>query len=875
MIVFDIVALRPVSVTSLSGTSSGTPTVEQRPGSAFAPGALAGTWSTLPLNLAANATGALRVTMPSGLTCAHALGNRTSTLLVDGALQVLQGVKVTSGAPGAACAWDSLQVTYTDTDGVCASPPPAAFSIVTTVPYTLVATLDDLWRALKNSSILSILVNNHITLNGTELAITRDSVTNQRTLLLEGTTSCGNAATPCSISGAGLSRVLSVQEGVTLRLGHLVLRDGVAPAGQDGGCVNAPCATCSLTLDTLNFNNCSAPTGRGGGLAASGGGTMSATDVLVEFCSAALGGGVFDDGGSLYMTRVTVSGCAATGSSQDDSFSLPGLAGPSGGGIALHNVTGNIVDSSMFDNWATTTDIVLLSNPGFAQARGGGLLMASSAVNITTTVFSGNTAYYGGGVYLFNSSTWLDACVLRDNIATTGDGGGLFAGDCPHVCTTRSLISHNFAGGHTGGGFAALNTYFDIFGSIFGDNAAPNGCGGGVGLDAGAFATVMGDSVLGNNSALSGGGLCCDWCESFTAQNATLYNNQATAGTGGAIYLGSSPSTLLNVTMFANQAPAGGAVSALSTDLNMTGCTVRNNTAYSTHGGALFHDSRSHGTETLVLNNCTFDGNTCNAAGGAVAAFSSASVVATQCWFNNNSMVAASPAGGALMSLDVTSLLVQACNFTWNWVEVSQALGDDAPLGYRDGVFAPGTGSGGAVWIGSDSPVSAVMVGSNFSHNWAATGGGIYLTGSVQFSMDDTYMQHCHAYGDSSEGGGIVTDVHAVSVITDSYFYSNEAVRGGHSWHGASSNTTYVNCTFNENEGKPGDDTKGTTVYVGEQARVSVRDSLFFNNLGPGIAEGTICLGGSNVSHLSIRNTTFDNNTAHLGGCLMLVRARR
>jgi hypothetical protein len=307
----------------------------------------------------------------------------------------------------------------------------------------------------------------------------------------------------------------------------------------------------------------------------------------------------------------------------------------------------------------------------------------------------------------------------------------------------------------------------------------------------------------------------------------------------------------------------------------MTGCNVRDNVATQTHGGAVFHDARSHGTGTLVLNSCEFLRNTCNAGGGAVAAFSSTSAVATLCFFSNNTITAASPAGGAFMSLDVTSLLFQACQFTWNWVEFAAALGDDAPLGYQDAVFAPGTGSGGAVWIGSDEPLSAAIRDSNFSHNWAVTGGGIYLTGAVQFSMSNTYMEHCHAYGESSEGGGILTNSNVTSVITGSEFFSNEAVRGGHSWHGGTSSTTYALCFFNENEGKPGDDTKGTTIYVGEAARVLVRDSIFYGNIGPGIAEGTICLGGSNVSHLSIQNTTFDGNSAYLGSCLMLVRALR
>jgi hypothetical protein len=365
-VAFDIVALQPVTLTGLAGTKSGAGAVliQKRTGSAFATGALASSsgWTTLStLTLSSGAVAGLLVTIASGssLTCAHALGNRSALLLADGTVQVLQGVQVANAlsataATGVACAWDSLQVSYNLATCAPSPPPPVAFTPATIAGIVLVNTLADLRAALASVSVYEIHVNQHITLDGTPLAIGMTGVTT-RTLTLFGTTSCGSAnlATPlCSLSGAGASRVLNVQEGVTLRLAHLLLRDGLASAGQDGGCVNAPCATCRVSLDLVEFRNCSAPTGRGGGLAASGGGSLVITDVLIDSCTATLGGGLLDDGGSVNITRLTVTGCAATGDSSDASIVLAVRRGPSGGGMALHNVTGGIADSSFVDNWA-------------------------------------------------------------------------------------------------------------------------------------------------------------------------------------------------------------------------------------------------------------------------------------------------------------------------------------------------------------------------------------------------------------------------------------------------------------------------------------------------------------------------------------------
>jgi hypothetical protein len=565
--------------------------------------------------------------------------------------------------------------------------------------------------------------------------------------------------------------------------------------------------------------------------------------------------------------------CVAQGSTGDDMFDLGGLIGPAGGGLALYNVSGTITNSQIVDNWATTTEVVLLSNPDLPQARGGGIFMSAANMNVSGSAFSGNVANFGGGAYVHNSSNWFAASTLSGNVATIGDGGGLFFGACQHVSVDTLLVTGNGAGGHLGGGLAAVATVIDIGGgSIFNGNSAPDGCGGGVGLDAGGTMNVAGNSVLSGNSALDGGGVCCSWCDNMTITLTTLNGNAATQGSGGAVYAHTTPCALTNVSIYDNSAPAGGGISALDSALTLTDCLLHDNMATETHGGAVFHDSRSDGLEAMTLTHVEFDNNTCVAAGGAVAAFSSLAVTATNSTFYNNTIRAASPAGGAFMSLNVASLLIANCFFHYNWLEEAAAIEDGDPLGYLGGVFAAGTGSGGAVWIGANGPMSAVIRDSNFSHNWAVTGGGIHVTGAVQFSMSNTYMEHCHAYDFSSEGGGIVTNSNVTSVITGSEFFSNEAVRGGHSWHGGTSSTTYDGCIFDENEGMPGDTTKGTAVYVGENATMFVTRSKFINQVGSGIAEGAIALAGTSASRLRVEDTLFHNNFAHLGGCLFIVR---
>jgi hypothetical protein len=280
-------------------------------------------------------------------------------------------------------------------------------------------------------------------------------------------------------------------------------------------------------------------------------------------------------------------------------------------------------------------------------------------------------------------------------------------------------------------------------------------------------------------------------------------------------------------------------------------------------------------SQALVMTRCTLSNNSATAAGGGVAAFWSLSALISNCSFANNSISAFAPAGGAMMALDVAALSVHNCSFDGNWVLKTAELPDDAVLGYITSVVAPGSGSGGALWIGADGAAAVEVLGSTFAHNWATSAGAVHVTGNVTFVLRWSNFEHDHAYGDASGGGALVTDLGAVSQVSDSRFYSCEAVRGGGGWHGGASQTTYTDCIFEENEAAAGDgNTKGTALFVGDHAALVVTRSKFLRNQGFGLAAGTVALTGSNRSTLHVEDSLFDSNFARLGACLMIVRPR-
>ena len=869
VLVFARVGTDPFANSTIGATSSGWTQL------------YTGSWTGAPVafSLALNAgqSAAVVVYRTSGtgtLQCANTLGAPGAQLMSNGVVTISQGAALASAfagtvaVPGAACGLDGLTMNYTLAAACAPGPAPAPAPIPTAAPTALVLSLDDLLRALANSSVTEIIVNTNIVLNG-ELVATLTTAT--RNLLIRGTSACGHNA-KCSLSAGGASRVFKVTSGLNLTLTGLQLRDGVAPTGQFGGCVVADCANCQLNLDTVTMLNCSAVMAAGGAIAAINGATLTASELELDMNTAAVGGGLIASGGSVWINQSVFSRNVATGNAEDmvlAAASLSDLPGTAGGAMAFFGVTGSITGCSLSGNVAKTNQFVLLSNPDVEQARGGGLFAFDSALDISGCTFSNNSANYGGGAYLDVASASFETCAFVGNIASLGDGGALFASDCGDPVTlTGSLISSNAAGGHTGGGVAAMNATLLVEHSVLTANTAPHGCGGAVGLDAGAELTLSVGSTVSGNTADTGGGLCCSECDSMLTTDSFLYDNAATSE-GGAIYSAWTPTVVLNSSLTSNSAPAGGAVAAVSASLNVTDCTLLLNAATATHGGAIFHNSEEDGLQDLVITRTDLTNNTALGAGGAVAAFWSASAVVTSCNFTNNSINGPAPTGGGMMSLNVASLAVLDCVMTSNWVTMMSALSQDALLGYVSAVAALGTGSGGALWVGADEPMNASVVNTVMTLNYANSGGGIYATGAVALSVGGSTLSNNSAQGTSSQGGGLMTDMNASATVYDTSFYGCAAVRGGGGWHGGSSQANYTSCRFEANSASVGDGTKGSALYTEASSLVAVSQSNFVSNVGLGLCEGTVAMARSATSFLSITDTVFDGNSARFGGCIM------
>ncbi len=199
-------------------------------------------------------------------------------------------------------------------------------------------------------------------------------------------------------------------------------------------------------------------------------GSLTLNDSVI---SSNIGGGIFNDGGSLTMSNSSVSG--NTGSS-------------TGGGIR-NCCNGSVV----LTNSAVT---------GNTTGGGGGGIRNEAAMSLFDSTISGNTGRGGGGIF----NTFIGVLTL-DSSSVTGnnsdaDGGGIEIGG-GSLTITGSTISNNNTGG----------------------------LGGGLGVFGGTAALV--NSTVSSNVAISGGGIFDNG--SLSLRNSTVSGNTATEF-GGGIY---------------------------------------------------------------------------------------------------------------------------------------------------------------------------------------------------------------------------------------------------------------------------------------------------------------------------------------------------
>ena len=272
-----------------------------------------------------------------------------------------------------------------------------------------------------------------------------------------------------------------------------------------------------------------------------------------------------------------------------------GWAGNPGGAIRVSTAGLEAFDTVFQDS--TSTD------------EGGAIYSDYSNLELENVTVKGNLGGgSGGGVYAIGGFVSLTDVTISDNRSDVS-GGGL-AVDGAGLRWTGGALQSNYA--LRGGGLRVANTVFtnaretrmtlvDVV-----SNAATNGSGGGILLDAGATQLLFSDGRISGNGAFTGAGV---WQSgSFEAVNALFLQNSAftrggaihaVAGTttienstfvenssvdvgtpfgGGGLYHEGGSTTLQNVTMRANVSKAGGNVFRAAGGLSLTNTMLAKST---------------------------------------------------------------------------------------------------------------------------------------------------------------------------------------------------------------------------------------------------------------------------------------------------------
>lgn len=260
-----------------------------------------------------------------------------------------------------------------------------------------------------------------------------------------------------------------------------------------------------------------------------------------------------------------------------------GMAGNPGGAIRVSTGQLDAIDTTIQDS--TSTD------------EGGGIYSDFGDIDLENVTVTGNHAgASGGGIYARGSFVFLTNVTISDNYSDTS-GGGIALDGAGLRWTGGELYGNNAL---SGGGLRIVNTIFtdarDARMTLVdvASNAATNGSGGGIRLEAGPTLLIFGDGRISGNGAFIGGGVAQSG--TFEATNALFLQNSAFIR-GGAVHAMDGVTTIENSTFVENGSADAG---------NPFG------------GGGIYHQGGSTTLQNVTMraNTSKTGGNVFKAAGG-------------------------------------------------------------------------------------------------------------------------------------------------------------------------------------------------------------------------------------------------------------------
>lgn len=195
-----------------------------------------------------------------------------------------------------------------------------------------------------------------------------------------------------------------------------------------------------------------------------------------------------------------------------------------GAGIYVNNGKVSIKDSNISGNTAAA-----IQGTGTTQ-RGGGIYANGNktVVKVTGSTISGNSATWGGGIYINNTKVTMTGNSITGNKAD--QGGGIYAiGNTANVTMTGGSIANNTADKLGGGVRLGSGVKFTMnSGSITGNTCSgENYGGGGVYSYLNSEFIMNGGEITGNTAANGSGGGVFNHTATFIMNGGKLYGNSA------------------------------------------------------------------------------------------------------------------------------------------------------------------------------------------------------------------------------------------------------------------------------------------------------------------------------------------------------------
>jgi predicted outer membrane repeat protein len=226
---------------------------------------------------------------------------------------------------------------------------------------------------------------------------------------------------------------------------------------------------------------------------------------------------------------------------------------------------------------------------GFERAGGGVLITDTAYPTFDNVQITGNTADFGGGLYVHSGGAALYYTVLANNHANQSGGGAYVVEPGAVLEQIGGVISNNTA--IDGAGVFVQSGQFQQSSGMIISNTASN-WGGGILVAGGSARTTLGQ-IVDNVAQNAGGGVLVDM-GTAELQNSVLKGNSAYEGGG----------------VYVRDLPGSGAF--------LIGGTAEDNTAIG-YGGGAYALGTLHITGTKFFNNRAYDGSALEISGTAQA----------------------------------------------------------------------------------------------------------------------------------------------------------------------------------------------------------------------------------------------------------------